>query len=82
MSYKHRTECTVIIAYDSSYWCEIENNYYHLCEIPKRENIIASKENKQITDVSKPKYIPPINHPWRKDMKKFFNKKANDNIIS
>lgn len=24
MTYKHRTECTVIIAYDGSYWCQIE----------------------------------------------------------
>ncbi len=35
MTYKHRTECTVIIAYDSTYWCKIEKSYYRLCEISK-----------------------------------------------
>ena len=28
VTYKHKTECLVIIAYDSTYWCKIENNYY------------------------------------------------------
>lgn len=72
MTYKHRTECAVIIAYDSSYWCEIEKNYYHLCEISKREKI--KEEKAPIENISKQNYIPPDNHPWRKDMKKFFNK--------
>lgn len=75
MSYKHKTECTVIIAYDSSYWCAIEDNYYRLCEISKREKITVSKGNEQTSSVSDQKYIPPANHPWRKDMHKFFNKK-------
>ena len=75
MTYKHRTECTVIIAYDSTYWCEIEGTYYRLCEIPKREKIIKPKEDEQTSNFPKQKYIPPVNHPWRKDMKKFFNKK-------
>lgn len=74
MTYKHRTECTVIIAYDSSYWCEIENHYYHLCEIFKREKILPKENEESEIDVPKQKYIPPVNHPWRKDMKKFFNK--------
>ena len=75
MTYKHRTECTVIIAYDSTYWCEIEKQYYRLCEITKREKINKPKENEQTAMIPKQKYIPPTNHPWRKDMKKFFNKK-------
>lgn len=72
MTYKHRTECIVIIAYDSSYWCEIEKNYYHLCEISKREKII--EEKRPVENIPKQSYIPPANHPWRKDMKKFFTK--------
>ena len=74
MTYKHRTECTVIIAYDSTYWCEIEKQYYRLCEISKREKIVETKKKETPIDISKPKYVPPANHPWRKDMKKFFNK--------
>ena len=74
MTYKHRTKCTVIIAYDSSYWCEIENNYYHLCKLSEREKTLKKEAKKTSTSLPKPKYIPPANHPWRKDMKKFFNK--------
>lgn len=74
MTYKHRTECTVIVAYDSSYWCKIENNYYYLHELTKRPEITKAKENNDITKETKGKYVPPQNHPWRKDMKKFFNK--------
>ena len=77
MTYKQKTKCTVIVAYDSSYWCEIENNYYFLHEITKREKRIESnkEENKVADNSSKTKYVPPANHPWRKDMSKFFNKK-------
>ena len=74
MTYKHKTECTVIVAYDSTYWCEIEKQYYRLCEIAKREKIVETEKKETPIDLSKPKYIPPANHPWRKDMKKFFNK--------
>ena len=74
MTYKHKTECTVIVAYDSTYWCEIEKQYYRLCEISKREKIVEKEEKETPINLSKPKYIPPANHPWRKDMKKFFNK--------
>lgn len=72
VTYKHRTECTIIVAYDTSYWCKIENNYYLLHELTKRPIIIENKENEEVTKI--PKYIPPASHPWRKDMKKFFNK--------
>lgn len=74
MTYKHRTECIVIIAYDGSYWCKIENNYYRLQELLQRPEVLKDKEIDDINKVSKTKYIPPVNHPWRKDMKKFFNK--------
>lgn len=74
MTYKHKTECTVIVAYDSSYWCKIENNYYYLHELTKRPEIPKIKENENIEKSSKTKYVPPSNHPWRKDMKKFFYK--------
>ena len=75
MTYKHRTECTVIVAYDSTYWCKIENNYYCLHGLEKRPEIIKSKATKEVEKKQKSKYIPPASHPWRKDMKKFFNNK-------
>lgn len=74
MTYKHKTECTVIIAYDSAYWCQIENNYYVLHELTQKPKITKSKEIEEKSTISETKYVPPANHPWRKDMKKFFNK--------
>ena len=75
MTYKHKTKCTVIVAYDSSYWCQIENNYYVLHELSQKSKIPKCKEIKEKSDSQKNKYVPPANHPWRKDMKKFFEKK-------
>ena len=75
MTYKHKTECTVIIAYDSAYWCQIENNYYVLHELTQKPKITKSKEIEEKSTISETKYVPPANHPWRKDMKKFFNSK-------
>lgn len=74
ISYKQRTECSVIIAYDGTLWCEIEKNFYHMQHIVKKENTIESKKNNKENEEAKKKYIPPANHPWRKDMKKFFIK--------
>lgn len=71
---RRKTKCTVIVAYDSTYWCEIENSYYILREIPKREKIEKEKEVERVENKDRKKYIPPANHPWRKDMKKFFTK--------
>ena len=74
ISYKHRTECTVIIAYDGTLWCEIEKNFYHMQHIVQREKVTENKKNKNENKEPKKKYIPPANHPWRNDMKKFFIK--------
>ena len=75
MTYKHKTKCTVIVAYDSSYWCQIESNYYVLHELIQKPKIPKCKEIKEKNDAPKKQYIPPATHPWRKDMKKFFEKK-------
>lgn len=64
------TKCTLIINYDGEYWCEIENHYYQLKEIENRDSIM--KKESEISDSKKEKehhkYIPPKNHPWRKNM--------------
>lgn len=74
ISYKYRTECTVIIAYDGTLWCEIEKNFYHMQHIAKREKVAENKKSNNKNQETKKQYIPPANHPWRKDMKKFFIK--------
>lgn len=62
-----KTECTVIITYNAELWCKIENNYYQLVEIEDRSTTMKKEiENGRTTE--KVKYIPPNNHPWRKNM--------------
>lgn len=62
------TKCTLIINYDGEYWCEIENHYYQLTEIENRDSVM--KKETEVEDIKKEhhKYIPPKNHPWRKNM--------------
>ncbi len=67
INYKRGTECTFIITYNSEYWCKIENNYYQLLELENRESTMKrEKENNK--PVERKKYIPPKDHPWRKNM--------------
>ena len=62
-----KTECTFIITYNAEYWCKIEGNYYMMLEIQDR-NTTMKKEADNNKASEKKKYIPPENHPWRKDM--------------
>ena len=62
-----KTECTLIITYNAEYWCKIEGNYYILLELENR-NLNMKKEIKNNKPIEKKKYIPPSNHPWRKNM--------------
>lgn len=64
------TKCTLIINYDGDCWSEIENHYYQMIELENRDSIM--KKESEITDPKieheHHKYIPPKNHPWRKNM--------------
>jgi hypothetical protein len=62
-----KTECEFIITYDSEYWCKIEEKFYQLLELKNRSTIMK-KEIDNDKPVVKKKYIPPSNHPWRKNM--------------
>lgn len=62
-----KTECKFIITYNAEYWCEIDNNYYRLVELENRDTIMK-KEIDNDKSIEKKKYIPPANHPWRKNM--------------
>ncbi len=62
-----KTECKFIITYNAEYWCEIENNYYQLIELENR-NTTMKKEIDNNKPIERKKYIPPKNHPWRKNM--------------
>lgn len=62
-----KTECKFIITYNAEYWCEIEGEYYRLIELENR-NKTMKKEIDNNKPTEKKKYIPPANHPWRKNM--------------
>ncbi len=64
------TKCTLIINYDGEYWGEIEGHYYQMLELESRDSTM--KKESEVNDTQKEKehhkYIPPKNHPWRKNM--------------
>lgn len=62
-----KTECTLIITYNAEYWCKIENNYYIMVEVENRDSTMKKEINND-NPIEKKKYIPPTNHPWRKNM--------------
>ena len=67
INYKKKTECTVIITYNAELWCKIENNYYKLVELEDRDTTMK-KEIDNNKPIERKKYIPPAEHPWRKNM--------------
>ena len=69
ITFMAKTKCILIITYNSEIWSLIENKYYMMIEIEKRETTMEKEEiNKELKDIKK--YIPPSNHPWRKSYKK------------
>lgn len=67
VSYMKKTECIVILTYNSELWCKIENNFYKLIEIKNRDTAMK-KEIDNDKPIERKKFIPPKDHPWRKNM--------------
>ena len=62
------TECQFIINYDGEYFGKIEGVYYKMIGLENRDSTMK-KESQTITIKKEHhKYIPPKNHPWRKNM--------------
>ena len=70
VNYQRGTKCTVIINYDGEYLGEIENKCYKMEELESRDYVMKkeSKIDDSNTKKEHHKYIPPKNHPWRKNM--------------
>ena len=62
------TKCVFIIDYDGEYWAEIESNYYQLIELENRDSIMNKESKNKNEKKEHHKYVPPKNHPWRKNM--------------
>lgn len=66
ISFSQNTLCTIIIAYNYTYWCKIEDNIYILCNIKEPEKKIYQKTTKTIEEINRSKaHKPAPNHPWR-----------------
>ena len=66
MSFEQNTVGIIIIAYDNSYWCNIDETIYKLHEIQAPEKKIYQKTTKTQEEINKSKaHKPAPNHPWR-----------------
>lgn len=67
MSFDANTTCIIIIAYDNSYWCNINESLYKLHEIKAPEKKVYQKTTKTQEEINKSKsHKPAPNHPWRR----------------
>lgn len=66
ITFKPHTECLVIEAFDGSLLASIDNHVYQLVEVKKHKEFSAELDNIFIKKTeSKPRYIPPMTHPWK-----------------
>lgn len=67
MSFEANTTCIIIIAYDNSYWCNINEHLYKLHEIKAPEKKVYQKTTKTQEEINQSKaHKPAPNHPWRR----------------
>ena len=66
ISFSRNTLCTIIIAYDYTYWCNIEDKLYILSEIKAPRKKTYQRTTKTIEEINRSKaHKPAPNHPWR-----------------
>lgn len=68
INFQKGTKCIFIIDYDGEYIGEIENHYYKMLELENRDSVMIKESEIKSTKKEHHKYIPPKNHPWRKNM--------------
>lgn len=70
ISFSRKTSCTLIVAYDYTYWCNIEDKLYILSEIKAPEKKTYQRTTKAIEEINRSKaHKPAPNHPWRNHKK-------------
>lgn len=68
VNFQKGTKCILIINYDGEYFGEIENHYYKMLKLENRDSVMKKESEINQTKKEHQKYIPPANHPWRKNM--------------
>lgn len=65
ISFSQNIICTLVIAYNYTYWCYIENSLYNLSKVKAPEKKIYQKTTKTIEEINSSKaHKPAVNHPW------------------
>ena len=67
-NFQKGTKCTLIINYDGEYIGEIENHYYQMFQLENRDSVMKKESEIKTKEKEHHKYVPPKNHPWRKNM--------------
>ena len=67
-SFMKGTKCIFTIDYDGEYYAEIENKYYKMLELENRDSVMIKESEIVSTKKEHHTFIPPANHPWRKNM--------------
>ena len=67
-NFQKGTKCTLIIDYDGEYIGEIENRYYKMLKLENRDSVMKKESEVKTKEKEHHKYVPPKNHPWRKNM--------------
>ena len=66
ISYKKGTICTVIIAFDFSLWCKVDNQIHIMLKVEKKFSTPYQKTTKTQEEINRSKaHKPSANHPWR-----------------
>ena len=66
ISYKKGTICTVIIAFDFSLWCQVNNQIHIMLKVEKKLYTSYQKTTKTQEEINRSKaHKPSANHPWR-----------------
>ena len=66
ISFSRNTLCTLIIAYDYTKWCKIEDKLYNLSKVKAPEKKIKQRITKTPEEINRSKaHKPAPNHPWR-----------------
>ena len=60
ISYRSKTKCIVISAYDDTLWCSIEDNIYMLTEVEQEKTESVKTKSKTVYKGHKPR----DDHPW------------------
>lgn len=65
--FKPKTKCLVIKALDKSLFVTVDDKVYALKEHKKNKDESENFDDVKVKETKKT-YIPPMNHPWRRDM--------------